>query len=602
MLHNRSIALAILPLLLLLIARQPVSSSQQIQTLFASRLPVPLRDVLLANRPRVTLVQGTVVGTILTDTLKNPVDAFRGIPYALPPTGDRRFRRAVAVNASDDIIDVSEFGPRCPGKQLLNPKDTGGNEDCLTVNIFRPHGVEGKLPVAVYVHGGAYNRGTASMHNTASMVGWSDEPFIAVSFNYRIGALGFLPSTLSAEEGILNLGLHDQLLLFQWVQDNIPYFNGDPSKVTLIGLSAGAHSIAHHITTPGNPLFHRAIIESGSATSRALHPYNAPIHESQFQDFLALTNCISLPSSATFQCLRSLPASTIITASTKVFDKYNPSVRWAFQPVIDHELITRPPIDAWHAGAWNKMPILTGFNSNEGTYYVPRDMNSSAEFRAFFRTLLPAYSEEDIATIEGLYPDPQQNRDSEYLETRELDVGRQFKRVEAAYGHYAYVCPVRRTALFASGSGSVSGLGSEQPVWLYHWSLNKTVLGGANHGDQMEYETFNPSVREFSDTQEELAGVFHAYVTSFVVFGDPNVLRGRWGGRPRWEGYGEGNKQGDGYGEARNHNGQGRLMVFGEGNDERAGGDSVGVVAAMTDDVWAREECGFWGERSGVSD
>lgn len=91
---------------------------------------------------------------------------------------------------------------RCPGKQLLNPKDIGGDEDCLTVNVFRPHGAQGKLPVAVYVHGGAYNRGTgeckslqspplctakyaASGHNTASMVGWSDEPFVAVSFNYR---------------------------------------------------------------------------------------------------------------------------------------------------------------------------------------------------------------------------------------------------------------------------------------------------------------------------------------------------------------------------------------------------------------------------------
>ena len=101
------------------------------------------------------------------------------------------------------------------------------------------------------------------MHDTASMVAWSDKPFIAVSFNYRyafpikrtscntkpyhlvdrIGALGFLPSAVTAKEGILNLGLHDQILLFRWVRENIANFGGNPSDVTLFGLSAGAHSV-----------------------------------------------------------------------------------------------------------------------------------------------------------------------------------------------------------------------------------------------------------------------------------------------------------------------------------------------------------------------
>lgn len=121
------------------------------------------------------------------------------------------------------------------------------DEDCLTANVFRQGGSalgDGKLlPVAVYIHGGAFNRGTASMHNTASMMAWSGEPFVAVSFNYRIGALGFLPSGLSAQEGVLNLGLKDQIVLFEWVQENIRAFGGDPEQVTLIGLSAGAHSV-----------------------------------------------------------------------------------------------------------------------------------------------------------------------------------------------------------------------------------------------------------------------------------------------------------------------------------------------------------------------
>ena len=131
----------------------------------------------------------------------------------------------------------------------------------MTVNIFRqkPTSKNEKIPVAVYIHGGAFNRGSckftssndmkpkliysAMMHNTASMVAWSEKPFIGISFNYRIGALGFLPSKLTFDEGIVNLGLHDQLFLLQWVQDNIEPFGGDKNDVTIFGLSAGAHSV-----------------------------------------------------------------------------------------------------------------------------------------------------------------------------------------------------------------------------------------------------------------------------------------------------------------------------------------------------------------------
>lgn len=203
-----------------------------------------------AINPVIKLPQGTVIGLTLEESLPKPIDAFRGIPYALPPTGDRRFRPAVKVASSpENVIDGSRYGPAAPGKPLL----AGGpkleySEDCLTANVFRPSSPSTenvlKLPVAIYIHGGAFNRGTSSMHNTASMVAWSEAPFVAVSFNYRIGALGFLPSALTAKEGSLNLGMRDQIVLFEWVKDNIGAFGGDPDNVTLVGLSAGAHSVS----------------------------------------------------------------------------------------------------------------------------------------------------------------------------------------------------------------------------------------------------------------------------------------------------------------------------------------------------------------------
>jgi carboxylesterase type B len=203
------------------------------------------------SRPSVTLPQGTVVGIQETGAYPGTVESFKGIPYALPPTGDRRFRPPIKVEPSSQVIDASKFGPRAPAKQFLvvGPK-LEESEDCLTVNVFRPAKTtpttekSSLLPVAVYIHGGAFNRGNAAMHDTGAMVGWSEAPFIGVSFGYRIGALGFLPSRLSAEEGALNLGLKDQICLLEWVQENIAHFGGDKQRVTLFGLSAGAHSVS----------------------------------------------------------------------------------------------------------------------------------------------------------------------------------------------------------------------------------------------------------------------------------------------------------------------------------------------------------------------
>lgn len=121
------------------------------------------------------------------------------------------------------------------------------SEDCLTINIWRPSGdryTNMKLPVAVLIPGGAFNRGAARMHNTHSMLAHSPEPFIGVSMQYRIGVFGGLNTELTAKEGLLNLGLKDMYVALEWVQDNIAAFGGDPDDVTIMGLSAAAHGVS----------------------------------------------------------------------------------------------------------------------------------------------------------------------------------------------------------------------------------------------------------------------------------------------------------------------------------------------------------------------
>jgi carboxylesterase type B len=299
---------------------------------------------------------------------------------------------------------------------------------------------------------------------------------------------------------------------------------------------------------------------------------DAPIHEAQFNDFLAeLSVPKSLSESEVFDHLRSLPTTAIASAQTKVFAKYNPSLRWAFQPVIDGEIIRGRPIDAWRSGCWHKVPIMTGFQGNEGSLYVNKKMSTSAEFLNFWRTLLPQLSEADVQEIDRLYPDPSTGLDGTYRETRqERGVGDMYKRIEASYAHYAYVAPVRQTAWYAS---------QDVPVYLYHWALRRDVVDGAKHGDNMLFEVRDPKICKQGKSLEGTSGILHAYVTSFICTGSPNALSGAYGGRPEWKAYQRDDAE---------------VMVFGRDNDEFIGGTSVGEPAVMVGDEFARRESEFW--------
>lgn len=328
-----------------------------------------------------------------------------------------------------------------------------------------------------------------------------------------------------------------------------------------------------HYSEDVKPLFNRVIIESGASTSRAVRPYDAPVHEAQFKDFLSAAGVpADLPEDKIFAFLRSQPTEVIQEAQISVFDKYNPSLKWAFQPVIDGEIIPRPPLDSWRQGKWHKVAIMTGFQRNEGSLYVNKKMSKSEEFVDFFRNLLPLLSGEDLTTIDKLYPDPSTIPASPYIESRE-GVGAQYKRIEAAYGHYAYVAPVRQTAEFASES---------VPVYVYQWAAISTVLNGAQHADNMRYEVCDPKVMAISDNQAELAKTLNTYVTNFIAKGDPN---NGVSDKPKWGTYSK---------EAP------KAMVFGLDNEELIGG-GLGKAATFTEDSWGREESKFWWSKVDLS-
>ncbi|CAL3972604.1 unnamed protein product [Diplocarpon coronariae] len=540
-----------------------------------------------SRRPSVVLRQGSFLGVELDDDYPQVLDAFLGIPYGLSTEGLGRFSLPVRVDDSKMVFDAGTYGNRCLSISG-GPKQS---EDCLKLDLYRPKvRIPGeKLPVLVDFHGGAFNGGVGDSSKMLSyMAAWSAKPLIAVSFSYRVGAFGFLPSTVMAKEGLLNLGLKDQELLLEWIQENIAAFGGDPKNVTLRGSSAGAHSVGHHLmhNTDKPPPFARAILESGAATARAVYHYSNTLHRLQFREFLRELGCSSVPESRLLTKLRGYSAAEIQAASAKVFNKAQNSLKWPFQPVIEGEggFIPISPIEAWKAGKWHKVPILTGYNTNDGAMFVPKNAETNDNFISFFVDLLPSLGSKDILELERVYPDPTKKARSKYKETRP-GLGAQFKRLEQAYGHFAYIAPVRQTVHFASAGPS--------PIYLYQFAASSSVNGGADHGTHMPWVAHVPGLKKKSKTVDTISGMMNAYWTSFVTSGDPNLVPGRYPGRKKWPAYERSERKGVG-----RQGGEGQLLVFGEGNDEVAGGETKGIAVQSKGDRFAAEESEFWWNRT----
>lgn len=203
----------------------------------------------------------STTATIFSSCLPRAVEAWRGIPYAQSTGGENRFRPPAPLPPYDapapsgassgkEAARADRFGQVCPGSAAGHADASFEGEDCLNLNVYRPAGVvDGArgggalLPVVVYVHGGAFNAGAGTERDMASFVGWAETPVLGVNFNYRVGALGFPSSAAAGAEGCLNLGLRDQRMLLEWVRDNVGAFGGDAGRVTLMGMSAGAHSV-----------------------------------------------------------------------------------------------------------------------------------------------------------------------------------------------------------------------------------------------------------------------------------------------------------------------------------------------------------------------
>jgi len=291
--------------------------------------------------------------------------SYFAIPYAAPPLGDLRWRAPQPAASWSAPLTNTKSGPSCLQTGDSPFRVNGDSEDCLYLDVHAPTGT-GPFPVMVWIHGGAFNTGAASVY--ADPTPLVSKGVIVVGINYRLGAMGFLghPALRDAEGSVGNYGIMDQQAALRWVQANIAQFGGDPRNVTIFGESAGGFSVMTHLASPLSAgLFNKAIIQSGAygvssqLTQAELEKKSVAIAE---KVILTASNLPGCPVDAvTAACLRGLSEALVRNQLATAFatNISNPV------PSVDGKVLPATIKSTFAAGRNNKVPVINGSNQDE---------------------------------------------------------------------------------------------------------------------------------------------------------------------------------------------------------------------------------------------
>jgi carboxylesterase type B len=336
------------------------------------------------------------------------------MPYAADTAGDNRWAAPVPVTALPDKFQATHYGNICPQPATLAenlPPVLAAtlppmSEDCLSINVWTPsdRSAEEKLPVMVYIHGGAFLWGSSASPEYDAAYVSTTQRVVVVSFNYRLGALAFMAG-IAGLTG--NYGILDQQLALKWVDDHIADFGGDAEHVTIFGESAGAMSVGLHLlSVPSSAdLFDAALMESNPFAL----PYKNMSEAAKFSGDLAV---LLLCAPTNLACLRAVEWQTIIAKQEDeslvlegLLSGFGGLLLWA--PVVDGTLITREPVEGAVADGLPK-PTLLGTNRDEGTVFIyaaldilKQETLTEAQYEAILKGLFGGTT---AAEIEVLYP------------------------------------------------------------------------------------------------------------------------------------------------------------------------------------------------------
>ena len=431
---------------------------------------------------------------------KDEVLLFAGIPYAAPPVAERRFRAAQPHENWTAVRDARKFGPGAPqiASGGITDLPVRWDEDCLTLNVQTPSLDDAGRSVLVWIHGGGYRNGQGAVpwYNGARFAANGD--IVAVSINYRLGALGFTDlSRFGSEFASSGInGILDQITALEWVRDNIGNFGGDPTKVTIAGESAGGFSVGTQLGSPrAAGLFRGAIAQSGAA-HHCLPKRAGDIVADRFLETLGVVSVVGLEAA---------PVDAILKAQVDVCEalERGPGLTSAldvpvsaFYPVIGNDVLPAPPLDAIGAGLAADVKVLAGSNRDETTLwgYGDADMTRVERIadRLGTRGVLDVYRR----TRDGASP-------------REL--------MTAITTDHMFRIPAIRLAEVHGGD-----------TWLYqfHWRSRLPNLG-ATHALEIPFAFDNlhqPGVGAFigeGPSPQHVADAMHGAWRRFIRDGDP---------------------------------------------------------------------------------
>jgi para-nitrobenzyl esterase len=423
---------------------------------------------------------------------------FRGIPYATPPVGALRWRATQPAAAWSGVRAATEFGAECeqpvtPG----SPPAPAMSEDCLTINVLTPTlETTGKLPVMVWIHGGAFFVGSGRFPLDTGVPQMSRRGVVLVSFNYRLGRFGFFAHpALSHEhpgEPVGNYWETDQIAALQWIQRNIAKFGGDPAKVTIFGCSAGGSSVNLLVAAPAaRGLFARAITESGGGLFNASRPLAKAQDEARV---VAKRAGADGDSAEGLQKLRALTPEQVLANEQGPPD---------YGAIVDGKLLTDELPVLFAKGNINPVDYLVGSVSDEASIFGLMGFDAAVMQQRFgirIADVRPTYE------VEGKLP--------------EADLLRQ----------------VQTDFIFTAGAGSLGAFAARNghPTYVYKFaylsSAQRGKMPGVPHGGEIAF-LFN-TVATPSANDNRVATMLQSYWTNFAKNGDPN---GR--GLPRWPQY-----------------------------------------------------------------
>ena len=449
------------------------------------------------------------------------ISVWQGIPFALPPTGQRRFRAPQPPEPWMGVRDATRFSPMAPQVAEMGASMVGSmgaeravdprpmSEDCLYLNIWSPVTEGQKRPVMVYIHGGAFTLGSASdpWYDGTSFA--ANHNIVVVTLNYRLGILGFvsLKDLARADAGYTsNCALLDQIAALQWVRENIAAFGGDPDNVTVMGESAGAMSIGALLGMPAaHGLFQRAILQSGAAGNLATLPQATKVAQ-------ALLAKLGLELSQ-LSTLADVPLEALLKVQPELGREFS-GLR-AYGPIIDGETLPQHPLAMIAQGSAANVAILAGTNRDEWRLFA---MLSGG----------PKVDEEQLKRIFG---DEAQQALTQYTEAR-ADKSPELAWIDIM-SDLVFRMPTIRLAEGQVRQGA--------PVWIYRFDWESPAFGGvlaAAHAMDIPFvwnSLDTPLSRMFtgdSPDRQPLADLMHATWVSFIRSGTPAIAN-----LPTWPPY-----------------------------------------------------------------